>query len=61
MLGNADALPGGGFAVAVTQTGTPGSAPEQEVLQISGTGSSELISGPEPASSALLDLVGVAV
>ncbi len=55
-LGNADALPGGGFAVAATHPGEPGNEPEQEVLQISGTGSSRVIAGP---GSALPNLVGV--
>jgi hypothetical protein len=58
MLGDGYVLPGGGFAVAATQTGKPGSGQEQEVLQITDAGSSELIAGPGPASSAYL--IGVA-
>jgi hypothetical protein len=58
-LGGAFAVPGGGFAVEATRTMAVGQT-QEEVLQVSDDGSSQLIAAPQPPSSSILELVGVA-
>jgi hypothetical protein len=53
------ALPGGGFAIEATRQ-SGGQRAQEEVLQVSDSGSTTVIQGPLPAATSYLVLIGVA-